>query len=69
MTRKVVDYLESPYASDEQCGVGDTSDLDNTLRSLREEIRSCKAYNDWIIQLQEKQANVNVILLQSLADL
>jgi len=49
MDRKVVDYVESPHASDEQRGVGHTSDLANTLRSLKEDIRSCKANNDQVI--------------------
>jgi len=46
MANKVVDYVESPYASYGQCGVGHTSDLANTLKSLKEEIRSCKLDND-----------------------
>lgn len=46
MASKVVDYVESPYASDEQHGVGHTSDLVVTLRILKEEIRSCKVDND-----------------------
>jgi len=54
MASKVVNYVESPYASDEKCGVGHTYDLADTLRSLREEIRSCKEDNDRIIQAQEK---------------
>lgn len=52
MTSKMVDYssLDSPYGLDEQCGVGISSDLADTLRSLNVEIRSCKANNDIIIQ-------------------
>jgi len=46
MDSKVVDYVESPYALDEQCGVGRIYDLADTLRSLKKEIRSCKANND-----------------------
>jgi len=49
MAGKVVDYVESPYALDELCGVGHTSNLADTLRSLKEEIRSCKEDNDQII--------------------
>lgn len=63
MDKKVVDYVESPYASEEQRGVGHTSNLANTMRSLKEEIRSCKEDNNQIIQAQEKQAEVNDILL------
>jgi len=65
----MVDYVESPYKSDEKCGVGYSFDLANTLRSLKEEIRSCKADNDRIIQAQEKQGEVKAILLQNLSDL
>jgi len=46
MASKVVDYIEYPYASDEQHGVGHTSNLKDRLRSLKEEIRICKAPND-----------------------
>lgn len=42
MTRKMVDYRDSPYESDERCGVGNSSNLVDTLRGLNEEIRSCK---------------------------
>ena len=69
MDSKMVDYKDSPYESEEQHGVGNSSNLAVTLRSLKEEIRSCKEDNYRIIQAQEKQANVNVILLQSLSDL
>ena len=69
MENKVVDYIESPYALDGQRGVGNSYDLADTLRSLKEEIRSCKENNDKIMQAQEKQVEVNVILLQSLSDL
>ena len=56
MASKVVDYIESPYVSDGQRGVGNSSDLADTLRSLKEEMRSCKVDNDKIMQAQEKQA-------------
>jgi len=36
MASKVVDYIESPYTSDGQHGVGHSSDLVDTLRSLKE---------------------------------
>jgi len=69
MASKVVDYIESPNASDEQHGVGHTSDLGDTLRSFKEEIRSCKEDNDRIIQTQENKSEVNAILLQSFTKL
>ena len=66
MTSKMVDYSsrDSPYVSDEQCGVGYSTDLAETLRSLKEEIRSCKADNDQIIQSQEKQAELMLYLFR-----
>ena len=66
MASKVVDYIESPYESNGQRGVGHSSDLADTLRSLKEGIRSCKVDNGKIMQAQEKQVEVNAILLQSL---
>ena len=60
---------DSPYESEEQYGVGNPSDLVVTLRSFKEEIRIYKAYNDRIIQAQEKQVEVNSILLLSLSEL
>ena len=56
MVSKVVDYIESPYESDEKHGVGHSSDLADTLRSLKEEIKICKADNDKIIHLEENLA-------------
>lgn len=52
MTSKMVDYSsrDSPYGSDEQCGVGNSYDLADTLRSLKVEIRSYKVDNNIIIQ-------------------
>lgn len=68
MTKKMVDYgsRDSPYGSDEQRGVGNSSDLADTLKSLKAKIRSCKENNNRIIQPQDKQAEVNVVILQSL---
>ena len=63
MDNQMVDYKDSPYESDEHHGVGNSSDLEDTLRSLKEEIRSCKVDNDKIIRAQEKQVDINVILL------
>ena len=51
----MVDYKDPPYEFEEQYGVGNSSDLADTLRSLKEEIRSCKANNDRIMQAKEKQ--------------
>jgi len=45
MASKVVDYIEYPYASDGHHGVGHSSGLADTLRSLKEEIRSVKVEN------------------------
>ena len=46
MASKMVDYKDSPYESEEQYGVGNPFNLAITLRSLKEEIRICKADND-----------------------
>jgi len=61
----MVDYSsqDSPYGSDEKRGAGNSSNLADTLRSLKAEIRSCKEDNDKIMQAQEKQAEVNVVIL------
>ena len=45
----MVDYKYSPYELEEQYGDGNSFDLADTFRSLREDIRSCKAYNDRIM--------------------
>ena len=68
MANKMVDYKYSPYESYEKHG-GYSSDLADTLRRLKEEIRIYKEDNDKIIQAQEKQAEVNDILLQSFSEL
>jgi len=51
MTTKMIDYSypESPYGSDEWRGVGNSSDLADTLRILKAEIRSCKANHEKIM--------------------
>lgn len=78
MNRKMVDYSsrDSRYRSDEHPKDGYSLDIKDTLRILNEEIRSCKEDNDRIIQskekiskAQERQAKVNVIILESLSDL
>lgn len=50
-TSKMVDYSsrESPCRLDEQHGDGYSPDMADTLRSLKEEIQSCKEDNDIII--------------------
>jgi len=53
MIRKMVDYKDSPYESHEQCGVGHSSDIADTLRILKEQIRSCKEDNDKIMHAQQ----------------
>lgn len=63
----MVDYKDSPYESEDQYGVGNSFDLVDTLRSLKEETMSCKADNDIIIQAQEKLVEINVVILQSLS--
>lgn len=69
MGSKIVDYKDSHYESNQQYSVGNSSDLTNTLRRLKEEIRSCNADNDVIMQGHEKQVEVNAMILQSLLDL
>ena len=71
MTSKMVDYSsrDSPYGSNEKRGVGNSSDLVDTLRSIKEEIRICKVDNVKIIQEHEKQVEVNAVILQSLLEL
>jgi len=49
MTSNTVDYVESPYESDGKRGMGNSFDLEDTLRSLKEGIRSCRKDNDWSI--------------------
>jgi len=50
MNSKMIDFIDSPYESDELHGVGHFCDLADTLRSLKEEIRNCKVDNDKIMQ-------------------
>jgi hypothetical protein len=44
-------------------------DLDETVRSLMDELQSCKDENERLIKEQEKQMEINVVLLQSLSDI
>ena len=52
MTSIMVEYIsrDSPYRSDEQHVDEYSHDIANILRSLKVEIRNCKADNDRIIQ-------------------
>ena len=52
MTRKMVYYSsrDSSYGLDEQRSAGNSFDLVDTFRSLKEEIRGCKENNERVIQ-------------------
>jgi len=62
MDSNTVDYKDSPYESEENYGVGNSFDLAVILRILKED-------NDKIMLTQEKQVEVNAVILQSLSDL
>jgi hypothetical protein len=55
--------------SDERRAVGTPPDLAETVRSLMVELQSCKADNERMMKEQEKQIEINTVLLQSLSDL
>jgi hypothetical protein len=55
--------------SDERRVVETPPDLAETVRSLRAELQSCKADNERLIKEQEKQTEINAVLLQSLSDI
>ena len=55
--------------SDERRVVETPPDLVETIRSLRAEIHSCNANNERLIKEQEKQIEINAVLLQSLSDI
>ena len=69
MTSKMTDYKDSPYESDEKHVIGHSFELEETLRSLKEEIRCFKVHNDMIIHAQEKQAKVDAVILHRLSEL
>lgn len=69
MASKMVDYRDSPYESEEQYGIGNSSNLAVTLRILKGDIRSCKEDNDRIIQSHKKLPEVNAVILKSFSDL
>lgn len=49
MASNIVDYKDSPFEFEEKYGVGNSSDLEITLRRSKEEIRSCKEDNNIIM--------------------
>lgn len=55
MMSRMVDYIsrDSPYRSIENKGDEYSPDIEDTLRSLKAEIRSCKADNNKLIESQE----------------
>jgi hypothetical protein len=55
--------------SDERRAVETPPDLAETVRSLMVELQSCKANNERLIKEQEKQTEINAVLLQSLSDI
>ena len=55
--------------SDERREIATSPDLSEILRSLMVELQSCKADNERMMKEQEKQTEINAVLLQSLSDL
>jgi hypothetical protein len=55
--------------SDERRAIGTPPNLAETVRSLMVELQICKADNERMMKEQEKQTEINVVLLQSLSDL
>jgi hypothetical protein len=55
--------------SDERRAIGTPLDLAKTVRSLMVELQSYKADNERMMKEQEKQTEINAVLLQSLSDL
>jgi hypothetical protein len=55
--------------SDERRAIGTPPDLAETVRSLMVELQSCKADNERMMKEQEKQTEINAMLLQSLSNL
>ena len=49
--------------SDERRAAGTPLDLAKTMRSLMVELQSCKANNERMMKEQEKQIEINVVLL------
>jgi hypothetical protein len=55
--------------SDERRAIGTPLDLARTVRSLLVELKSYKADNERMMKEQEKQIEINAVLLQSLSNL
>ena len=55
--------------SDERRAIGTPPDLAETVRSLIVKLQSCKADNERMMKEQEKQIEINAVLLQSFSDL
>jgi hypothetical protein len=55
--------------SNERGEAGTPPGLAETLRSLMVELQSCKVNNERMMKEQEKQTEINAVLLQSLSDL
>ena len=55
--------------SDERRVVETPLDLVETVRSLMEELQSCKVDNERLTKEQEKHNEINAVLLQSLSDI
>jgi hypothetical protein len=64
---------EGSHNRDEEFGerraIGTPMDLAETVRSLMAELQSCKANNERMVKEQEKQTEINAVLLQILSDL
>ena len=58
MTSTMVDYssCDSPYRSVEWQGDEYSPNLADTMRSLKVDIKSCKAYNNMLIESPERLA-------------
>ena len=55
--------------SDERKAIGTPPNLTETVRSLMVELQRCKVDNERMMKEQEKQTEINAVLLQSLFDL
>jgi hypothetical protein len=54
--------------SDKIGAMGTPPNIAETVRSLMVELQSCKADNERMMKEQEKQTEINVVLLQILSD-
>jgi hypothetical protein len=61
--------LNRDEESDERRAMGTPLDLAETVRSLMVKLQSCKDDNERMMKEQEKQIEINTVLLQSLSDL